>query len=211
MKNNLSRTLCLILFALYLSSANLIVAQAQASTLTASDTRRTDVGHRVQVQLLVASNIATVKTDYPISLESVVKQLKSSLSFKNHHLVATYIYNVADGSALDVSDVTYAQFEPGGGLAPTFFNLGISGIKLNVDSDSTHISRFRFETRKRIFIGNVQGEGDVSKPVSDMVGTGITTELNVSEGIPTIVGTTTSGLSEGVLVLVITVNRTGAR
>jgi hypothetical protein len=118
------------------------------------------------------------------------------LPFKTHYLIATYIYNIADGGALDVSDVTYAAFEPASGLAATFLNLGISGIKLSANSDSTHISRFKFEARKRIFIQNVQGEGSATESVSDSVGTGIATELNVREGVPTIIGTITSGLSD---------------
>lgn len=210
MKDNLSRILWVIIFALCLSSSYLTVAQTQNSTPTSSDARRNDIKHRVQVQLLVASNTANAKTDYPASLEAIVKQLKSSLVFKKHYLVATYIYNIADSGTLEVSDVTYAAFEPGSGLSPTFFNLVISGIKLNTNSESIHISRLRFEARKRIFIQNTQGEGGAARPVSDTVMTGITTELSVNEDVPTIVGTTTSGLSDGVLVLVITVNHSGA-
>jgi hypothetical protein len=211
MKRKLCQPLWIIIFALSLSSSDLIVAQTQNSTSISSEAKRNDLTHRVRVQLLVSSNIANAKTDYPTSLEAVVKELKSSLPFKNHYLVATYLYNVADSGAFEVSDVTYAPFEQGGGLSPTFFNLGISGIKLNANSDSVHISRFRFEARKRIFIQNAPGEGSTPKPVFDTVGTGITTELNLSEGVPTIVGTTTSALSDGVLVLVITVNHSGVR
>ncbi len=76
--------------------------------------------------MLVASNNPNAKTDYPASLEAVVKQLKSSLPFKTHRLIATYIYNVADGSALEVSDVTYAAFEPGSGLSATLEYQGLS-------------------------------------------------------------------------------------
>jgi hypothetical protein len=71
------------------------------------------------------------------------------------------------------------------------------------------MSRFRFEVRKRIFIRNEQGEGNTAKPVFESVGTGVTTELNVSEGVPTIVAATAGALSDGVLVLVITVNHSG--
>jgi hypothetical protein len=211
MKRNLGQTLWIIIFALCLSSSSLILAQTQNSPTTSSEAKRSDLTLRVRVQLLVASNIANAKTDYPTSLEALIKQLKSSLAFKNHYLVATYLYNVADGGAFEVSDVTYVPLEQGGGLSPTFFNLGISGIKLNANSDSVHISRFRFEARKRIFIQNATGEGGTAKPVFDSVATGITTELNLSDGTPTIVGTTTSALSDGVLVIVVTVDHSGVR
>jgi len=45
----------------------------------------------------------------------------------------------------------------------------------------------------------------------ETVGTGITTDLNLRDEVPTIVGTITNALSEGVLVLVITVNHVGVR
>ena len=196
----------LLLTAITLST--LVLLQAQTPTTTAS-ARENAVTHRVQLQLLVASNNVNAKTDYPASLEAVVKQLKSSLPYKTHYLVATYLYNVADKGGFEVGDVTYTSFEGGSGLGATFFNVGLSGIGFN--GDSIHISRFKFDLRKPIFITKTRGEGTTFKDVFENVGTGITTELNVSEGVPTIVGTTSSALSDAVLVLVITVNHTGTR
>jgi hypothetical protein len=197
----------LLLIAFTVSA--LVCARAQTLSSTTPSAKENGVAHRVQIQLLVASNIATAKTNYPASLEAVVKQLKSSLPYKTHYVVATYIYNVADKGGFEVGDVTYAPFEGGGGLAPTFFNVNLSGITLN--GDSIHISRFRFDLRKRIFITKTRGEGTTTNDVFENAGTGITTELNVREGTPTIVGTTASALSDGVLVLVITVDHAGTR
>jgi len=211
MKRSLCRALWIFIFALCITSFDPLVAHAQNPSPTSPEAKRGDITHRVQVQLLVASNAANAKSDYTASLEAVVKQLKSSLPFKNHYLVASYLYNVADGTSLEVHDVTYAAFEHGTGLSPTFFNLTISGIKLNASGDSVHISRFRFDARKRIFMQNAQEEGGPAKPVFESLPMGITTELNASGGVPTLVGTTSSGLSDGVLVVVITVNYPGAR
>ena len=211
MKHNPFTKLRIILLALCLGSAVSVSAQTQSTASTSSQERRGGTGYRVQVQLLVASNLVNIKTDYPASLESVVKQLKSSLPFKNHRLVMTYIYNVADGSALDVSDVTYTAFEPGGGVAPTFLKLAVADIKLNADTDSVHISRFRFEARKRIFLHSAPSEEGADKSVSETVGMGFSTELNVAEGVPTVVGTPASALSDGVLAVVLTVNRLEGR
>jgi hypothetical protein len=209
MKRNLRQAVWVIIFASCFGSSELAVAKAQHATSTSPEVKHSDVSYRVQIHFLVASNSANAKTDYPASLEAVVKQLKPSLQFKNHYLVATYLYNVADGSSFEVSDVTYQPFEQGGGISPTFFNLGITRIKSNTNSDSIHISRLRVETRKRMFMQNAQGEGSTAKPVFETVGTGITTELNVKAGVPAIVGTTASGISDGVLVLIITVNSSG--
>ena len=198
MKTNLRQPLWIIIFALCFSVSHQIAAQTQNPRPTSAEANRGDITHRVQLQFLVASNNANPKTrtDYPTSLESVVKQLKPP--FKKHYLVATYLYNVADNSAFEVKDVTYAPFEGEGGLHPMFFDLGITAIGLNTN-DSVHISRFRFAASQRIALGS-------TAPLVETVGTGITTELNLREGVPTIVGTITNGLSEAVLVLVITVN-----
>jgi hypothetical protein len=205
MKCNLRQPLWMIIFALCLSSSDQILAQTQNPGPTSAEAKQGVITHRVQVQFLVASNSANAKTrtDYPTSLEAIVKELKSFLAFKKHYLVATYLYDIADSGALEVHDVTYASFEEGGGLHPMFFDLGISGIKLNTN-DSVHVPRFRLEARQRIAMGS-------TPPLVETVGTGITTELNLRDGVPTIVGTITNALSEGVLVLVITVNHVGVR
>lgn len=212
MKPKLCCLVSLLLLVLLCGSNSLTVAQAQKSTPTTSTAKRGEGGYRVQLQLLVASNLASAKNDYPSTLEAIVKQVKSSLSFKSHYLVANYFYNVADGSSLEVNDVSYQPFEGGSGINPTLLKIGIAGIRLNENNSSVHISRFKFESRKRMFLGNVAVEGSSTpKPLSDYVETGISTELNVSEGVPTVVGTTTSGLSDAVLVLVLTVNQAEMR
>ena len=201
MKRNLRQSLWIIIFALCSSSSHQIAAQTQNPR--PPEANRGDITHMVQLQFLVASNSANPKTrtDYPASLEAVIKQLKPP--FKKHYLVATYLYNVADSSGLDVHDVTYAQFEEGGGLHPMFFDFRIAGIQLNTN-DSVHVPRFIFEARQRMALGN-------TPPLSDTVTTGMNTALNLRYGVPTIVGTITNGLSEAELVLVITVNHLSAR
>lgn len=207
MRHTPGRLLSLLLFIVCLGASNTIVAQAQNSAPSSAATaKRSDIEHRIQLQLLVASAVVNNKTDYPASLETIVRQLKTSLPFKAHKLVATYLYNVADDGNLEVNDVTYAPFETGGGLSPTFFALGIAGVKLNADGNTVHLSRFRFEERKRIFTEQAPAEGNTTRPVFNTATMGISTELNLREGIPTIVGMTTSALSDGVLVLVLTVN-----
>ncbi len=197
----------LISIVVNLSFSVLVLAQTQNSSSSPSETRQNEITHRVQIQLLVASNIATAKTNYPSSLEAVVKQLKSSLPFKTHYLVATYLFNVADKGSFDVGDVSNAQFEPGSGLSPTYLTFGIAGIRLN--GESVHLTRLKFESRRTTVTRNSPGDTNTAKPIFESVVTGITTELNVSEGVPTIVGTTSSALSDGVLVVVVTVNHSG--
>jgi hypothetical protein len=198
----LTLTLCFVL-------TNHTFAQPQnpLPLATSPEAKRESLQHRVQFQLLVGSNGISDKLEFPSTLESIVKQLKLSLPFKSYRLIATYLYNVADGSNLEVSDVTYAPFEAGSGLAPKFYNFAVSNIKSNSNIETVHLSRLKFELQQRIFTENKLSENDkAAKPVFNMVSTGISTELNVRVGVPTVVGTTTSALSDGVLVLIVTVN-----
>lgn len=202
---NLRQTLWIVMVLFCLSSSGQLAAQTQNPRPISAEPKQGDITHRVQVQFLVASNIATkTRTDYPASLEPIVRQIKSLLQFKNHYLVATYLYHAADSGGFEVRDVTYASFENGSGLHPMFFDIGVSGIKLN-PNDSIHIPRFKFEARQRIALAGG------ATPLFDTVTTGITTELNLKYGVPNIVGTLTNALSDGVLVLVVTVNRLEVR
>lgn len=203
--------LLLTFSALLLLSCNQISAQTQISS-SASNAKPEGVQHHVRLQLLVASNIITAKTDYPSALEAVVGQLKTSLPFKSYYLNATYLYEVADDSDLKVNDATYKPLENGGGLELTLLNLTIENIKLNPSGDSIHMSKFKFEVTRTMFTGMTRDEGsNAAREVFRMVPTGVDTEVSVREGVPTLVGTTSSGLSDGVLAIIVTVGRSGAR
>ena len=205
MKDNLKSFSIIFVVCMYLTSS----IAAQITSSTSSDVKRSEAEYQVKLQLLIASNIVTAKTDYPPFLETIVKQLKSSLPFKSHRLYATYLFNVAENGCLKVTDVTYAPYESseGGSLDATFLELEVSGIKLNADGKSVHISKFKFGERKRIFIGSEPGSDNQTKSITNTVGTGIETELNFRENVPKMVGTTTSALSDGVLVIILTVTR----
>lgn len=208
---------CLFLLAaaiVFSSSSGHVFAQSAdlLSPAQTSSVRQEGVQHKVQLQLLVASNGPNLRTDVPPPLEGVVKELKATMPFKSYRLIATYVYNVADGSSLQVSDVTYAQFEPGGALAPKFYSFQLAGIKSDAGGDSVHISRLKFDFRQRIFIEAVAGqEGKPAAQRFDDVVNGISTELSLRAGVPAIVGTLTTGLSDGVLVLVVTVDKSDSR
>jgi hypothetical protein len=196
----------------FAQSQNAVTQSANAAATPAppSAAGLEGVQHKVQLQLIVASNAAQAKTDLPSALETAVKQLKGSMPFKNHRLIATYIYNIADGGSLSVNDTTYASFEMESGTpVPAVYTFDVLGIKSVLNGESVRISRLRFELRRRLVLEPARNDGiNTVAPKFDSANSGITTELSVRSGIPTIVGTVTSGLSDGVLVLVVTVDST---
>ncbi len=191
---------------LLLALTSMTFAQTQSPQTTSPEGKREGIQHKVQLQFLVTSNKVNDRSEFPSALEPVVKQLKLSSGFKSHWLVATYIYSVAEGASLEVNDVTYAPFESGGGLVPKFFSFAVSDIKSNPALETLYISRLKFQMRQRIFTEKTQGEDTKStRLVFDTGTSGISTDLTVHAGAATLVGTTTSALSDGVLALIVTV------
>jgi len=143
---------------LLLALTSMTFAQTQSPQTTSPEGKREGIQHKVQLQFLVTSNKVNDRSEFPSALEPVVKQLKLSSGFKSHWLVATYIYSVAEGASLEVSDVTYAPFESGGGLVPKFFSFAVSDIKSNPALETLYISRLKFhrkDTRRRHKINQV--------------------------------------------------------
>ncbi|HEX8845691.1 MAG TPA: hypothetical protein VF791_13650 [Pyrinomonadaceae bacterium] len=211
---SVKRHLFFLAVAIIASQLYLTIARAQNPTAAtqSSPARPEGLQHKIKLQLLVASNAVNAKTDYPPVLDAIVKELKASMPFKNHRLIATYVYNVADGGVLEVSDVTYAQFEMGGALAPKYYTFTIAGVKSTPSGEWVRVSRLRFEFRQRIFVEAARAEGS-SNPIQrfENVVNGLSTELSLRDGVPAVVGTMTTGLSDGVLVLVVTADRVDSR
>lgn len=190
---------------LLLALTSMTFAQTPSPQTTSPEGKREGSQHKVQLQFLVTSNRVNDRSEFPSALEPVVKQLKLASGFKYHWLVATYIYTVAEGASLEVNDVTYAPFESGG-VVPKFFSFAVSDIKSNPTLGTFYISRLKFQMRQRIFIGKTQGEvTESTRLVFDTGTSGISTDLTVHAGAATLVGTTTSALSDGVLALIVTV------
>jgi len=73
------------------------------STTQAADVREDETNLETQLYLIVGTNQAVADDKLPDSLDSVIKQLKTTLPFKNYRLAATLINRVKNEGRLNLS------------------------------------------------------------------------------------------------------------
>ena len=195
-----------------------VAAQSQDSAPAArADARRDEVNHDVQLYLLAASNESGVGGNVPPSVEGALKQLRAALPFSNYRLATTFLNRVRDGGSVEVSGVgggPLAAGPPGPG-SPAFFRFSLQHVRLLAGADGQpfiQVEKLHFGMRIPIQTATVGGEGGkAGYPVIQYQDTGITTEMSVREGTPTVVGTMTSSQPGESFILVMTLKRAAAR
>ncbi|HEX8180903.1 MAG TPA: hypothetical protein VF525_15260 [Pyrinomonadaceae bacterium] len=201
------------------SSVNSARAQSQSSAAVATtkDVQQEQINHEVQLYLLVASDASGERSNIPQSLDGAVRQLKDTLPFANYRLASTFMDRVRDGGTLEVSGVGGFPLvtTPANSSTPTFFTFGLSGVTLvrgANDQPFIQVGRFRFGLKVPIQTGTTRSEGsNAGYPVIQYQDTGITTELSVREGVPTIIGTLAANQPNESYVLVLALKRTATR
>jgi hypothetical protein len=165
----------------------------------------------VQLHLLLASNDAGEKSNLPQSLDPIVRQLKSSLSFSNFRLATNFVNRVKDGGTLESRGLIASNvFLPvtTNPVPQTAYEFTLTNIKLDDDLTSVDIPRFRFGLSIPVITGMTHGEGNVpATPAINYQPASINTEMTLTEGTPTVVGTMNTTRSDQMLILVITVKR----
>ncbi len=97
---------------------------------------------------------------------------------------------------------------------PTFYEFTLANIKLVTDAAGqqfVQIARFRFGQRVPVQSSASHNESGANFPVYQYEETGITTELNLREAVPTLIGVTPTGQPDESFVLILSVGRIGAR
>ena len=198
--------ICLVLLSF-------VVALAQnSSSPVPPQTAR--VSCDLQLQLLLASNDGRSKGNLPPTLEPTVRQLKSSLSFTNYRVVATFLNRIRDGGTLEAKGIlpsgTFAP-DPANSTSPIFYEFTLFGVKLDTDTSEqlVQINRLRFGLQVPIVSGTSRNEGSSTGfPAINYNPVGLTTEVNFREGVPTVVGTISANRQDEMLVLIVSVKRT---
>jgi hypothetical protein len=169
-------------------------------------------GLEVQLHILVASKTADGEGEkLPASLDAVVKQLKTTFTFKSYRLATTLLNRVKNGGRLSVrwtGNPLLGQ-PPAPGSAPGSNDFNIMGVKLEKDDagrDIVQLVNFTFGARVTVALPVVASAGIPNFQYEQM---GITADLSVREGEPTIVSTLNVGPSGDALILVVTAKRPG--
>lgn len=171
-------------------------------------------GLEVQLYLLVASKSSGGEDEkLPATLDAVVKQLKTTFTFKNYRLATTLLNRVRNGGRLSLRWVGSPLLVPSAATTatPGSNEFNIAQVKMEKDDagrDIVQMYGFNFGTRIIIQVPSVASAG-ASAPVVQSESPGITTDISMREGEPTIVGTLNVGPSGDALIIVVTAKRPG--
>jgi type II secretory pathway component GspD/PulD (secretin) len=139
-------------------------------------------GVEFRVHMLVASNDEAVPNRYPAELSDVVKQLQSTLGYKNFSLMGSQIVRGKEGrgdnSNKGVADIRLANDTPAS-KNPVYFSYNISSVTL--DGPRVQVEQFSMTMRVPLWLG-----GD--KIVYEEVG--FRNPVTLREGERVVAGTT---------------------
>jgi hypothetical protein len=192
--------------ALCLMGAGLNV-HAQTTPTTPADESNLDT----QLHIIVGTNQDVADPKLPASLDTVVRQLRATLPFKNYRLAATLINRVKNDGRLDLSWI-------GGPLAavgavppatPSFSTFRVRQLRLVRSDEGQMVQMTGFYFGARIPIQtNIPLAAVGATPSFNYENTGVSTDISMREGEPVIVGTLNIGPSGDAIILVVSAKRT---
>lgn len=209
----------MLIATLFITGAGMLSTQALAQGEQAALRVKSDdaAGLEVQLHLIVARKTSEGEDEkLPASLDAVIKQLKTTFSFKSYRLATTLLNRVKNGGRLSLRWVGSPLLASAAATAstPGFNEFNVQGVKLMQDEngrDVVQMSNFNFGTRIPIVTSSVATTTGNSAPVIHYENTGITTDISMREGEPTIVGTLNVGPSGDALIIVVTARRPASR
>jgi hypothetical protein len=210
-KAGFCRVLSLVVLALLVAFSFSLTALGQGSKPPTASAKTERIDYEIQLHLLLASNEAGEKGNVPQALEPIVRQFKSSLGFANYRLAATFVNRVKDGGTLESKGLIPSNLfnpAPMNPVPQAAYEFTLFKIKMDDDLTNIDIPRFRFGLQLPVITSMVRGEGNTTPlPVINFQPASLSTEINLREDKPTVVGTMNTTRSDQILILVITVKR----
>jgi hypothetical protein len=184
------------------------------TTAQQTDAREDETNLDTQLYLIVATNQTVPDEKLPSSLDSVIKQLRNTLPFKNYRLAATMLHRVKNEGRVELSWIG-GPLAAGGSsatLTPSFSQFKVRQVKLAKSSSGetvVQMAGFNFGARIPIQVGQIAANGTQGFPAINYENTGLSTDISIREGEPVIVGTLNVGPSGDAIILVVSAKRTG--
>lgn len=212
LRKSLARILFTILFLGLAACSQQVFAQSSA-TATQGEKQEDETNLDTQLYLLVATNQDVDDAKLPAALDPVVKQLRSSLPFKNYRLAATLLNRVKNDGRLNLKWIGGPPVPSGAVSAttPSFNEFKIVGVKLVKDAAGQQLVRmegFGFGARIPIITASTVASNGPMAPIINYESTGLNTDISMREGEPVVVGTLNIGPSGDAIILVVSAKRT---
>ena len=170
-----------------------------------------------QLYLILGTNREIEDGRVPVALDSVMKRLHESLTFKHYSLAGTFVNRVRNNGRLDVSWVGGPFVIPANSMTsnPSFSQF-TALVKLAADQGGLEVVRmtdFRFGSRVPIVTAPANATSASTTgmvlPAVSYESIGLRTDISMREGVPVIAGTLHMGPSGDAIVVVVTARRSG--
>ena len=198
----------------FLTVMLLVLCTAAYANAQAAQDPSDEANLETQLYLIVGTNQDVEDTKLPASLDTVVKQLRSTLPFKNYRLAATLINRVKNEGRLELSWIGGPLASPtaaASNVTPSFSQFKVRQVKLARNADNQPVVQmvgFNFGARIPIQTpGAIAANGAVAPTVA-YENTGVSTDISMRESEPVIVGTLNIGPSGDAIILVVSAKRT---
>ena len=213
---NLHKCLATVLFTLLFLGGAACSREAFAqSSATGSQTEKQEdeTNLDTQLYLLVATNQDVDDAKLPAALDPVVRQLRSSLPFKNYRLAATLLNRVKNDGRLNLKWIG-GPLGPSGAATstnPSFNEFKVHNLKLVKNAANQQVVRmegFGFGVRIPIITSSTVATNGPVAPNINYESTGLNTDISMREGEAVVVGTLNIGPSGDAIILVMSAKRT---
>lgn len=165
-----------------------------------------------QLYLLVGTNQDLPDSRVPAALESVIKQLRLTLPFKNYRLAATLVNRVKNEGRLNLRWLggPFAAAATTSPSNPTFSEFNVRSVKLvnSGNQSMVQLNGFSFQARMPIQTGSAYASNSQSAPIINYENTGLNTDISMREGEPVVVGTLNFGPAGEAIIIVVSAKRT---
>ena len=192
-------------------------SQDSPQPIRSSLSRDDETNLDAQLYLILATNRETEDGRIPLALDSVMKRLHESLTFKHYSLAGTIVNRVRNGGRLDVSWVGGPFLVPASPMTsnPSFCQF-TALVKLSADQGGLEVVRmndFKFGARVPIVTSSTgmitSSTAGIPLAAVNYEPIGLRTDISMREGVPVIAGTLNMGPSGDAIVVVITARRAG--
>jgi hypothetical protein len=211
---SMKKLLTFILLTLCLALCSGVQAQTTTGTSQADANKEDEVNLETQLYLIVGTNQDVVESKLPTSLDTIIRQLRANLPFRNYRLAATLINRVKNQGRLDLSWIGGPLASAGGPASagnPSFSSFTVRQVRLVRSNEGQQLVQMQgFDFGARIPIqtsGAIAANGAVA-PVINYEHTGLKTDISMRESEPVIVGTLNVGPSGDAIILVVAAKRT---
>ena len=200
------------LLGLILLTLFLVCGSVQAQS-TQPEAKEDETNLETQLYIITGTNHEVADSKLPASLDSVVKQLRASLPFKNYRLASTLINRSKNEGRLELSWIGAPLTSLPESTSPaTKSQFRVRQIKLTRNAEGQSIVQmtgFGFNASIPIQVGTTAvAANNPAPPIFNYEGAALTTDISMREGEPVIVGTLNAGPTGDAIILVVSVKRT---